>query len=131
MTRLVHRLAALHERGEKALICYVTAGDPSAEQTVEIVTTLTSATSAGGAVTHNTPVSGITVFSGGVIAYSASVIGAGGGVPFGTLQSPNVAAMSAWMLQSRLIHAPISPERLACWRAATHGDRAADRGESA
>jgi putative hydroxymethylpyrimidine transport system substrate-binding protein len=32
-------------------------------------------------------------------------------VPFGTLQSPNVAAMSAWMLQSRLIHAPISPER--------------------
>ena len=32
-------------------------------------------------------------------------------VPFGTLQSPNVAAMSAWMLRSRLIHAPISPER--------------------
>jgi putative hydroxymethylpyrimidine transport system substrate-binding protein len=32
-------------------------------------------------------------------------------VPFGTLRSPNVAAMSAWMLQSRLIHAPISPER--------------------
>ena len=32
-------------------------------------------------------------------------------VPFGTLQSPNVAAMSAWMRQSRLIHAPISPER--------------------
>jgi len=32
-------------------------------------------------------------------------------VPFGTLQSPNVAAMSAWMRQSRLIGAPISPER--------------------
>jgi putative hydroxymethylpyrimidine transport system substrate-binding protein len=32
-------------------------------------------------------------------------------VPFGKLQSPNVAAMSAWMLRSRLIHAPISPER--------------------
>jgi putative hydroxymethylpyrimidine transport system substrate-binding protein len=35
----------------------------------------------------------------------------GGGVPFGTLQSANLAAMSAWMLQSHLIHAPISPER--------------------
>jgi putative hydroxymethylpyrimidine transport system substrate-binding protein len=42
--------------------------------------------------------------------------GAGGSggereVPFGTLQSANVAAMSAWMLQNHLIHAPISPER--------------------
>ena len=44
-------------------------------------------------------------------AASRSVIGGGGGVLFGTLQSPNVAAMSAWMLQSHLIHAPISPER--------------------
>jgi putative hydroxymethylpyrimidine transport system substrate-binding protein len=35
----------------------------------------------------------------------------GGGVPFGTLQSENVAAMSAWMLQNHLIKAPISPER--------------------
>ena len=33
------------------------------------------------------------------------------GVPFGTLQSANVAAMSAWMLQNHLIHAPISPGR--------------------
>jgi putative hydroxymethylpyrimidine transport system substrate-binding protein len=33
------------------------------------------------------------------------------GVPFGTLQSPNVTAMSAWMLKNHLIHAPISPER--------------------
>ena len=52
------------------------------------------------------------LFTGEAATRSAgSVIGAGGGVPFGTLQSPNVAAMSAWMLQSRLIHAPISPER--------------------
>jgi putative hydroxymethylpyrimidine transport system substrate-binding protein len=36
---------------------------------------------------------------------------AGGGVPFGTLQSANVAAMSAWMLENNLIHAPISPAR--------------------
>jgi putative hydroxymethylpyrimidine transport system substrate-binding protein len=36
---------------------------------------------------------------------------AGGGVPFGTLQSKNVAAMSAWMLENHLIHAPISPVR--------------------
>jgi NitT/TauT family transport system substrate-binding protein/putative hydroxymethylpyrimidine transport system substrate-binding protein len=35
----------------------------------------------------------------------------GGSVPFGTLQSANVAAMSAWMLANHLIHAPISPER--------------------
>jgi putative hydroxymethylpyrimidine transport system substrate-binding protein len=35
----------------------------------------------------------------------------GGGVPFGTLQGPNVTAMSAWMLQNHLIHAPISPVR--------------------
>jgi putative hydroxymethylpyrimidine transport system substrate-binding protein len=44
-------------------------------------------------------------------AAGRSVIGGGGGVPFGTLQSSNLAAMSAWMLQSHLIHAPISPER--------------------
>jgi putative hydroxymethylpyrimidine transport system substrate-binding protein len=44
-------------------------------------------------------------------AASRSAIGGGGGVPFGTLQSGNLAAMSAWMLQSHLIHAPISPER--------------------
>jgi len=36
---------------------------------------------------------------------------AGGAVPFGTLQSANVAAMSEWMLQNDLIHKPISPER--------------------
>jgi putative hydroxymethylpyrimidine transport system substrate-binding protein len=40
-----------------------------------------------------------------------SAIGGGGGVPFGTLQSANVAAMSAWMLESHLIRAPISPGR--------------------
>lgn len=34
-----------------------------------------------------------------------------GGVSFGTLQSPNIAAMSRWMLQNHLIHAPISAER--------------------
>ena len=35
----------------------------------------------------------------------------GGGVPFGTLQSANVAAMSAWMTRNHLIDAPISPAR--------------------
>ena len=34
-----------------------------------------------------------------------------GGVPFGMLQSANVAAMSGWMLQNHLIHAPISAQR--------------------
>ena len=52
------------------------------------------------------------LFTGKAATRSAgSLIGAGGAVPFGTLQSPTVAAMSAWMLQSRLLHAPISPER--------------------
>jgi putative hydroxymethylpyrimidine transport system substrate-binding protein len=37
--------------------------------------------------------------------------GAAGGVPFGRLQSANVTAMSAWMLQNHLIHAPISAQR--------------------
>ncbi len=38
--------------------------------------------------------------------------GSGGeGVPFGTLQSKNVAAMSAWMLENHLIHVPIAPAR--------------------
>ncbi len=35
----------------------------------------------------------------------------GGGVPFGTLQSGNVAAMSAWMAENHLIKSPISPKR--------------------
>jgi len=35
----------------------------------------------------------------------------GGSVPFGTLQSANVAAMSAWMTRNHLIDAPIAPER--------------------
>jgi ABC-type nitrate/sulfonate/bicarbonate transport system substrate-binding protein len=35
----------------------------------------------------------------------------GGGVAFGTLQSANVAAMSAWMTRNHLIDAPIAPER--------------------
>jgi ABC-type nitrate/sulfonate/bicarbonate transport system substrate-binding protein len=34
-----------------------------------------------------------------------------GGVPFGTLQSANVAALSEWMLKNHLINAPISPQR--------------------
>jgi hypothetical protein len=34
-----------------------------------------------------------------------------GGVPFGTLRSGNVAAMSAWMLENHLIKAPITPAR--------------------
>jgi hypothetical protein len=34
-------------------------------------------------------------------------------LPFGTLQSQNVSAMSRWMLQSHLIDAPISPARYA------------------
>ncbi len=37
--------------------------------------------------------------------------GGGGAVPFGTLQSGNVAAMSAWMVANHLIEAPISPTR--------------------
>jgi putative hydroxymethylpyrimidine transport system substrate-binding protein len=37
--------------------------------------------------------------------------GSAGGVPFGTLQSANVTAMSAWMLRNHLIHAPISAQR--------------------
>ena len=37
--------------------------------------------------------------------------GSGGVVPFGTLQGGNVAAMSEWMLENHLIHAPISPAR--------------------
>jgi ABC-type nitrate/sulfonate/bicarbonate transport system substrate-binding protein len=34
-----------------------------------------------------------------------------GGVPFGTLQSANVQAMSRWMVGAGLIHAPIAPAR--------------------
>ena len=34
-----------------------------------------------------------------------------GGVPFGTLQSGNVAAMCAWMVANHLIDAPVSPAR--------------------
>jgi putative hydroxymethylpyrimidine transport system substrate-binding protein len=44
-------------------------------------------------------------------AQAAAGPGAGAGVPFGTLQSKNVAAMSEWMMENRLIHAPISPAR--------------------
>jgi putative hydroxymethylpyrimidine transport system substrate-binding protein len=35
----------------------------------------------------------------------------GGRIPFGTLQAHNVTAMSAWMLQSGLIAAPVAPAR--------------------
>ena len=43
MTRLAKRFQELRERGEKALICFVTAGDPSADRTVELVDTLAGA----------------------------------------------------------------------------------------
>jgi tryptophan synthase alpha chain len=43
MTRLSERLAALKTRGEKALVCYVVAGDPDLERTVEIVHALDAA----------------------------------------------------------------------------------------
>jgi tryptophan synthase alpha chain len=40
VNRLAERFAALQARGEKALVCYAMAGDPSPEQTVEIVQAL-------------------------------------------------------------------------------------------
>ncbi len=43
MTRLGNRFAELKVKGERALICFVTAGDPSLEQTVEIVVALAEA----------------------------------------------------------------------------------------
>jgi tryptophan synthase alpha chain len=43
MTRLTKRLEALKALGEKALICYVVAGDPSPVKTVEIVRALDDA----------------------------------------------------------------------------------------
>lgn len=43
MTRLTKRFADLRARAEKALICFVTAGDPTAERTVEIVRALADA----------------------------------------------------------------------------------------
>ena len=43
MSRLATRFEELRARNEKALICFVTAGDPSAERTVEIVETLARA----------------------------------------------------------------------------------------
>jgi putative hydroxymethylpyrimidine transport system substrate-binding protein len=48
------------------------------------------------------------LFSGRSSSVAAS---SAAGVPFGTLQSPNVAAMSRWMLASHLIDATISPAR--------------------
>ncbi len=43
MTRLTETFAALRARGEKALIGFVTAGDPSAERTADIVAALAEA----------------------------------------------------------------------------------------
>ncbi len=43
MTRLTERFASLKSRDERALICYVVAGDPSADETVEIVRALDEA----------------------------------------------------------------------------------------
>jgi tryptophan synthase alpha chain len=43
LSRLADRFAQLKTRGEKALVCFVTAGDPPCERTVEIVTTLARA----------------------------------------------------------------------------------------
>ncbi len=40
MTRLTTRFAALRGRGEKALICYVVAGDPNIDRTVSIIRAL-------------------------------------------------------------------------------------------
>jgi tryptophan synthase alpha chain len=40
LSRLAHRFEQLRARGEKALVCYVTVGDPSAERTVEITTAI-------------------------------------------------------------------------------------------
>ncbi len=43
MSRLDERFGALRERGEKALICFVTAGDPDAARTVAVVKALAEA----------------------------------------------------------------------------------------
>ena len=43
MTRLSSRLESLRSRGEKALICYVVAGDPTLDRTVEVVRALDEA----------------------------------------------------------------------------------------
>jgi tryptophan synthase alpha chain len=43
LSRLSTRFSELKAKGEKALVCFVTAGDPSAEATVEIVKTLAKA----------------------------------------------------------------------------------------
>lgn len=43
MSRLSERFAALRSRNEKALVCFVTAGDPTPEATVAIVETLAKA----------------------------------------------------------------------------------------
>src|SRR5580658_4174912 len=43
VTRLTNRFAQLRSRNEKALIAFVTVGDPSADLTVEIVTALAQA----------------------------------------------------------------------------------------
>ncbi len=43
MSRLTQKFDELSSRGEKALICFVTAGDPSPEHTVEVVTALARA----------------------------------------------------------------------------------------
>ena len=43
MTRISRRFQELDSRGEKALICYVVAGDPSAEKTIAIIRALEEA----------------------------------------------------------------------------------------
>ena len=43
MSRLAKRFEELKARNEKALVCFVTAGDPSAEQTVAVVHALEQA----------------------------------------------------------------------------------------
>jgi tryptophan synthase alpha chain len=43
MSRLTKRLEELRARGEKALVCYVVAGDPNLERTVDIVLALDAA----------------------------------------------------------------------------------------
>jgi tryptophan synthase alpha chain len=43
LSRVTDRFAALQEQGEKALVCFVTAGDPDAERTITLVRTLAEA----------------------------------------------------------------------------------------
>jgi tryptophan synthase alpha chain len=43
LSRLSAKFAELRARGEKALVCFITAGDPSVEKTVDLIATLAAA----------------------------------------------------------------------------------------